>query len=241
MADKQRKTHIFRLLGRRNGREDPETWIDLERQNYYQLIENTHHGFKRINARLRWYEEGDWRSPNRNRKTSLLKIMPPDVDDPDEFHWPLEIVDEIQVMDYDENQLTHVRFDNSAQNLGRSVQIRRITHFDTTADFMQHYKKGGLIADEDYRRIEGFKRNNDKTKDKEQYLDIEIITQRRFKEYGQRTKFRPKNQHWLDRADRPDTPYARGQINPPWRLDPLQTIKNVKFATLTVEFKLGGA
>lgn len=228
MAEK-RRTHIYRVLGTTKSGQDNSVWLDLERLEYYQLQEGGGQDFKRTGVKLKWYLDDAGLIPNPSRKTTTLRILPPDEDPQNPKLWfEVDVVDMIKVRDND--QIIYVHFNNEDDNRGRTVKVRRIVHYDTTADELPQYQNGGVIPKDIYRKLSD-------TRDKEQYVDTEIILKRGFRDVDQLTFTRYNNQALIDASEVPDTAYAEGQINPPWRLDPLQTIHNISLSpTVIVAF-----
>ncbi|WP_375764111.1 hypothetical protein ACE10X_06995 [Bradyrhizobium sp. Pha-3] len=232
MADDERKTHIFRVIGKtldETGQvvDEPSAYLDIERSEYFKLVEGGGPDWKQTNVRLKWYMDDTGKVPNPSRETTTRKIIPPDEEDPDKpsVWFEVDTIDRIKIQDAD--QVIYHSFDNSAENMGRKVAVRRIVNYETTVD--DDYPEGGVIPKEDYQKKAS-------TKDKEQYLDFEFVQKRAFRDADQVYAISYNNQPLIDAAEMPDRSYSPGQINPPWRLDPLQNIVNVNFGSLAVEF-----
>ncbi|MHC6150539.1 hypothetical protein ACVSQB_01960 [Bradyrhizobium elkanii] len=230
--DDERKTHIFRVIGKtldETGEvvDEPSAYIDIERSEYFKLVEGSGPDWKQTNVRLKWYLDDAGKVPNPSRETTMRKIIPPDEENPDKpsVWFEVDTIDRIKIQDAD--QVIYHSFDNSAENMGRKVAVRRIVNYETTVD--DDYPEGGVIPKEDYQKKAA-------TKDKEQYLDFEFVQKRAFRDADQVYAISYKNQPLIDAAEMPDRSYSPGQINPPWRLDPLQNIVNVNFGSLAVEF-----
>lgn len=233
MADDKRKSHIYRYIGktRENGVvvDDEGSYLDFQRSEYYQLKEGGGANYVVTNVRLKWYEDDAGKVPNPARETEILKVIPPDEDQDNPTLWfEVDVVKKIVVRDND--QVINVHFDNSVENRGRKVHIVRVVHKDTTADDMEQYDEGGVISEGDYQKIA-------RTRDKDQHLDVEIITKRAFRDADQLYAIAYNNQPLIDAAETPDQSYGEGEINPPWRFDPLQVPVNVSLGGLAVEFE----
>lgn len=228
MVDEQRKTHIFRVIGKSPGGTVKGTYLDLERSEYYTLEEGGGPNWQRRNVKLKWYEDDAGKVPNPSRKTTMVKVIPPGEDPESPQLWfEVDMVDAIVIRDDD--QVINVHFDNSAENLGRKVAIRRIEHQDTTVD--DRFPDGGVIPKREYQKVRG-------TKDEDQHLDIEIIKKRAFRDADQIYAIKYNNQALIDATALPDVNYGPGQVNPPWRFDPLQIPVNIKTKALDQQWLL---
>lgn len=221
MADDERKTHIFRVIGKSPSGDVEGTWLDLERSEFYTLVEGSGPDYKRTNVKLKWYLDDAGKVPNPSRKTTMVKVIPPDEDkDNPQLWFEVDMVDAIEVRDDD--QVVVVHFDNSADNRGRKVAVRRVVHMDTTAD--DRFPDGGVIPKDEYQKLKA-------TKDVNQKLDIEIIQKRAFRDADQIYAIKYNNQPLIDAAELPDVSYGEGEVNPPWRFDPLQIPINIRVKT----------
>lgn len=227
MADK-RECHIFRVIGQSEKGPEPGTYLDLLRADVYELVEGAGQEYKKTKVRLKWYLDDAGKVPNPARETKKVRIVLADEEDPEhpKLWFEVDIVEKIKIVDND--QVIWLSFDNSADNRGRKVKVRRTVHQDTTIDDDPTYDEGGVIPFDQYQKIKD-------TKDEDTYIDHEIITKRPFLDFDQIYAIAYNNQPLIDATEEPDTSYGEGQINPPWRLDPLQTIINCS-GGFTVEF-----
>lgn len=247
--DDERKTHIFRVIGKTEEGDDPDSWLDLERFDEIEIKEGSGQDFQRTRVKLEWYSDSSGQEPNPARKTKTLKVIPPEEDKENPSLWfEVEINSLIAVMDDD--QLIKIRFDNSEENTARKIKVRRVPHYDTPA-IDEAYPDGGIIPRAEYEKDRD-------TKDAQQYLDVEFIrrwnftgykesaiagaTERKF-DHHQRWRIDYNNDALIAQFDEPETAYGEGEINPPWRLDPLQNIINVQYETppaLLISLSSGG-
>lgn len=218
MADEERKVHIYRTIGRSPTGPVPGTYLDLLRSEVYTLLEGGGPNYKRTTASLKWYADDAGKIPNPSRKTRTVKLIPPDEDQVNpQFWFEVDMTEMITVRDND--QVINIHFDNGDDNLGRKTVARRVTHMDTTAD--DKFTEDGVIPWDQYQKQKA-------TKDKDQHLDVEIIQMRAFRDADQLYAIGYNNKALIDALDDPDVGYGEGQVNPPWRFDPLQIPINIK-------------
>lgn len=223
MSDDDRKTHVYRIIGKtkdENGDtvDATDVWIDLQRIEQFVTVEGAGFNYQKTFHHLEWYDDEDGDVPNNRRKTRVLKIIPPDENKDDPSVWfEVPLTEQIEILDAD--QRIFRSFENGVENERREVEVRRVTHFDTPYDDDPDLDEGGIIRD--YHKTEG-------TEDEAQYLDVEIPTESASLDHDQLTILKLDNADLIDASREPETTYAEGEINPPWRLDPLQNIVNVQ-------------
>jgi hypothetical protein len=238
----QRRTHVKRFLAKTRG-DDGEivdvqgVWLDVQRRETMQMEEGSGFEYQQTIVELQHYDDESGEQPNKARVSHILKVVPPDEDDPDNpsLWWEIEVSDEITVRDADVE--IKRRFDNSKNNETRRehVELRRVSHSDTPYDDDPKYDNGGII--------QGYEKTPD-TKDEGQYLDVEIIRNFSFDEFqpnkrltppwefSQRTDVKLNNDDLIEDSDPipADQNYEDDDINPPYRLDPFQNIVNMQYS-----------
>lgn len=244
-----RKTHVIRILGTNaNGDVLQDIWLDIERIDIAKSATNTGEvagqGYQRL---LKWNDDpanGDG-TGNLARKTFIIKVCSPDEDPTDPTEWV-----EVTVIQYMKSvhsgqgqQDKHLMDPDNDLTSARVVEVRQISHWDTSIDDAAQAAfdadptlKVYVVQGSDYTLTDG-------TKDTSQYVNHEVISY--LKHYnnnnenvdkfgvqqGQQVKL--LNQYIIDQSDvasatSADVPGPNG-FNPPWRLDPYQTIINVQF------------
>jgi hypothetical protein len=222
-----RKTHVYRYIGKTldgSGQViDAEgSYLDLERIDRYVTKEGSGQDYQKTTLRLKWYEDEEGKIPNGRRHTRTLKIIPPGEDPDNPSLWfEVPALKSITIIDNDQRIVR--RFNNTDTNTRRKVKVRRVTHFDTPFDDDPAYAQGGVIRN--YEKMEN-------TEDEDQYLDVEIPLNFTTIDYDQRTRAALNNQYLIEATREPDQNYGDA-INPPWRLDPLQNIVNVRLDNKT--------
>ncbi len=240
-------THVKRIIGKTkdasgNIVDAKGTWLDVERRDKYTTDEGAGQDYQRTHHKLTWYLDEEGTIPNPSRRTKTIKIIHPDEPNPDdpELWFELDVVEALTVVDY--NQRIVRRFDNSVENKRRrrSAKLRRITHFDTPYDGNPAFANGGIIRD--YTKTA---KGATPSEDKSQYVDIEVIGSFNWDDYrktpyqklkeahehSQRTKTRMNNKNLIDSSDKPNRSYDNDEINPPYRIDPLQNIVNINWGS----------
>jgi hypothetical protein len=210
-------------------------------------------GFQR---RFKWCDNPDADDYNpdgpSSREIEIVKVCDPtegNVDDPDEWV-PVKVIKAMRTRAETgtasqggsamERFLSSVTGDD--RSTARVVEVRKIVHCDTNID---GEVEAAAIADpglvEYVVPSEQYTRDITK-RDKDQYVDHEIITYLKHKGnagelsgLGRQTKLH--NEYLIDASDPPSGKVvgAFGR-NPPYRLDPYQNIVNVNFGSLAVEF-----
>lgn len=259
-APTTRKTHVIRILGtNRNGDVLSHIWVDVERTDKAkfatQLIDNDWQGHQR---KFLWMDDpnsDNYESEgNPARKHFIVKVCDPhssNVDDPDEWV-PIKVIrwshsrggggslDGLGTMH-------RYRVDPNVDDptvTTRVIKVRKISHYNTSID---EAAQAAFDADPSLPVyvVPGDQYIKDlSTKDDTQFVDHEIVTA--FKKRTNETSPKPKlggvdrgrqtkllNQYLIDESDVQDGQIIGvSGINPPYRLDPYQSIVNVQFRSL---------
>lgn len=217
----ERKAHVIRIKGREKGSDDEleDVWVDVRRVDEITIDDRGDGQVKVIS--LAW-DDGyvDGATPDEERKTTELKLTDPenppdDPDDPD-IWIPLKVIDQATVTDSDQKII--LVFNNEVmdgQDTTRKVTARRVTFAETNVDPLDD-----PVNAEEYERDES-------TKDEDQYLDVEVISEYRYDDADQVvvTEFDTENDELINSFE--ETPGDRPQ--PPVRLDPFQDVVNVQW------------
>lgn len=245
-----RETHISRIFGtNKKGERLDKMYADVERMDIAKSAtqvppDNQWQGFVR---KLIWCDDPtkeDYNPKgNKNRKTEVLKVCDPentrDVNDPDEWI-PIRII--LQVKSTSGNGTGHQdnflnRVVNEELASGRKVELRRIVHYDTNID-----KKAQAAADDspdlrEYVVSSEVYTKNLRSKDKSQYIEQEIPLELKhmgnsLKVNGQGRKTKLLNEYLVEESEAATLKVrGDGDINPPYRLDPFQSIVNIQFGS----------
>jgi hypothetical protein len=254
-APPTRKTHVIRLAGtNKNGEVLQHMLLDIERIDITKSVSQAPDTqWQGVQRKLRWKDDpqADDYNPDGNpaRKIGILKVCLPDeadVNDPEEW-WNVPVIKSLRSKSSDDGFQDRLRNNlpddtDDVLNLARVVEPRRIFHYDTNIDDAAQAAfdadptlKAYVVQGAAYTRIES-------SKDDTQYLEQEII--RYFKPaannldvMGQDQQVKLLNQYLIDESA-PATLAITGAngLNPPYRLDPYQTIVNVT-GGLAVEFE----
>jgi hypothetical protein len=254
-APANRKTHIIRILGtNKNGDVLPDIWLDIERideaKTVFQSAETNWQGSVR---RLKWLDDPD--SDNfeedgpKSRKSRIIKVCSPDEpDQSDPEEWiPVRVIDKMRSTIGDQGSVGS--FNNSESTAARIVKQRRILHYDTSIDDdaqaafdADPTRKVYVAPAERYSRKDG-------SKDDGQWIEHEVITFLKNRvnnqtmtgqggDEGKQTKL--LNQYLIDESEEAKLEIVgNNNINPPWRLDPFQSIVNVQMGAAATEFSVG--
>lgn len=252
-APKSRKTHVVRILGTNKAGDVLDgMWLDVERIDEFTIrTQKTEVSNRRqeVRIRLKWrdnpkladYEPEGNAATKSKRMHKILKVSDPEAgnfENPDEWV-PIRVSRILRFKDSSKIKQKHFKEagQQGKQSGIRKVVPRRIIHYDTNIDATADavFAKGAkayVVKGEDYTR-------DGTSGDDGQYVEHDIILRlpRKDSKYlqssgrDQETNFRPKNQYLIDEskeAKLKDT--GLNGINPPYRLDPFQTIINVQLA-----------
>ena len=260
---KGRKTHVRRVYadGDTPTGKDNDTWVDIEVIDELWTVGSgsTVHArkpgnpflreaVKKINEQIQGQEihyffnmDGVENEPER--KIAKKKISHPD----DRSRYiEVEITTELRVRFNFRGQTWYRRigFNNGDNSTKRQTRVRRVIHVDVPDEKLD----AGKNPPEDPQ--EYLNACDLKNTDKEQYIEIEIIEEQHHKHNEEnvwvdtRLEWCPENSILLEKLPSGNAE-AQGQsgkiesaeIDPPWRLDPLQTIVNINWGEgLAVEF-----
>lgn len=243
-APATRKTHVIRILGT-NKDDDilPDMWADVERIDLAKSTTQTANvNWQGVVQRLKWQDDpdgGDYNPDgNAGRKTIIVKVCSPDEpnqDDPEEWI-PIPVIRGWRLRSSDQRGMQRLVNDEVID--ARKVKARRIVHYDTNID-----DEATAAFDADSSRkvyvVPGdrYEKNLD-TKDIDQYVEHEIIEYVKYKsnppergstgtDQGRQAKL--LNQYLIDESEDADLEVkGPNGFNPPFRLDPFQTIVNVQ-------------
>lgn len=256
MADRpeSRRTHITRILGvDRKGNRLDDVYADMER---IDVIKSRDTG-QGIQRKLQWCDDPDsdnyFRDGTPSRITDTIKLCDveseKDVNDPDEWI-PISAIKGVKSSGgsgqgdrFMDRFLEAATGDDASTS--RIFEVRRTIHYDTNID-----DAAQAAFDADPERIhyvvtsENYKRDEDdpEARDKGQYLEHEILQYVKSNGNTLETSgadFQTKllNQYLIDQSENATQEIVGANgINPPYRLDPFQSIINVSWGGLAVEF-----
>jgi hypothetical protein len=247
-APENRKTHVIRIVGtNRDGDVLQDMWADVERidQAKNVMSDENYQGMVR---KFRWCDDpnGDEYEPDGNpaRKEVIVKVCDPsedDLNDPEEWI-PIPAIKYLRSVGSENNYQGQMeRLINDELTQARVVEKRRILHYDTNIDEDAQAAFDGdeslkayVVPGDQYAR-------DDSTKDEDQYIEHEIVTYVKSRgnivkpdkagEQGRQTKL--LNQYLIDESeDAKLEEEGDGGVNPPYRLDPFQSIININLGSL---------
>lgn len=259
-APESRKTHITRIFGTNKNRERLEdVYVDIERMD---IVKSAHQvppdlQWQGVQRQFRWCDDpnADDYNPDgtASRILETLKVCDveseDDVSNPEEWI-PIEVNKGIKSRSETGTEvngggamdrfLASVTADEL--QTARKFVVRRTVHKETNYDDIIDAAAEAdpsllmyVIPADQYQK-------DDSTRDKDQYIEQEIITYLKssgstYIVNGQDSQTQLLNQYLIDESED-----ATGEVigpngfNPAWRLDPYQTIVNVSFGGLAVEF-----
>lgn len=236
-----RKAHVYRVY--KDEDRDSDTWVDVERID--EIIYEK--GQKFPGQLTRW--QFDWQGFDPHGGPFKTLKNPDDKDSTLDVPIRNEIkVLEGQRRDVNGSYVTKYQeyrhiFNNSSDNTKRHTTPRRIYHYDISDDKLDDNKQPPSDPD-DYVSVL-------KDRDKTQHVDVEVLVSYTTNEGSGRQWWEKR---WLQADTDPflDKNFQPGQggdaasdvgdsgIDPPYRLDPLQNIINVKWGgKLAVKFSAG--
>jgi hypothetical protein len=252
-----RQTHVTRIFGtNRAGELLSDVWVDVERMDVVKsaLQVPPDLQWQAVQRKFRWCDDpaADDYSPDGtpSRNIEILKVCDPDsedVDNPGEWV-PVKVIkairQRVETGTQDQGGTAMDRFLASvtAEELTteRVVEVRRTVHRDTNID-----NAADAAADAGQKEYvvpsEAYEKDAD-SKDDGQYIEQEIITYLKHRGnanevMGQGRQTKLLNEYLIEQSEPPKNEVvgAKG-FNPPYRLDPYQTIVNVNFGSLAAEF-----
>src|SRR5580765_121223 len=260
-APEKRKTHVTRLVGtNKAGDRLEDIWVDVERIDAFTvrtqvsipqwLIENM---FQEVEIKFKWRDDpngDDYDEEGETKETDnhkILKVCSPDEDDlenPKEWV-SIKVLKRIN-MDQKDVGDSQKRFMYRTDRASRKVEQRRMYHYDTNIDDdatsafdADNSLKAYVVSGSDYER-------DNNTKDKDDYVEHEVIFHLEKHENheayatggdNQGVQLRMKNQYLIDESEEAKLEeHGEDGIDPPYRMDPYQNIINCSFGGLAVEF-----
>ncbi len=269
-APESRKTHVIRIFGTNEAGERLEDiWADVERWDHAKtVIAGQDKGqWNGHVLKFKWLDDprSDDYNPDGNpaRKTEIVKVCDPsnedDLDNPEEWI-PIPAIVHMRVVDSKNNfqgQQQKFVVDVEAGEFARSVEQRRIEHYDTNIDDDAEAAADAdpsllayVVTGEEYER-------DDSTKDEDQYVEHEIV--KSYKSAGNPTdggdandttgagmwqgrQTKLKNQYLIDESVEAKLEETGSSgLNPPYRLDPWQNIININWGDVAVKFYDGAS
>lgn len=254
VEDEGRITHVRRVYGKdEQGNDDQDRWVDIEVIDELMTSGSGTVAYTKSNnpflvralailnaqikgQKIRYIFKADDPTDNTQRKTETKTVTDPnDKSSSIDVDVTTELMVNLIVEKSDQTFRRRVIFKNGGGNVERKTSARRVFHCDLKSDPEKPPSDPGdylAAADSDH-------------PDKDQYVEAEVIEQQRFrraeKEIYLDTLFEwlPDNSKLF--RDLPSEPASGGNgIDPPWRLDPLQTIINVNWGATGGSFVTAG-
>lgn len=271
-SPESRNTHVVRLFGtNKDGDILQDLWIDIERIDQMRNVVSGDGGVEAKKnpviammgqdfvRNFHWKDDpsqGDYlEEGNENKETEILKICDPSVqgqnfEDPDEWI-PLRVTKDIKAINSRDNyQLLREKFLNDELNLARTVEYRRVYHYDTNIDDRVTEATDAdpalkaWVVDLSGENKSAYDINRD-TKDESQYIEVAYIKQLGNESVNDADKvsggngrvIKLLNDYLIDMSEEALLEETGPQgVNPPYILDPYQNIVNVSWGGLAVEF-----
>lgn len=251
-----RKSHIKRIYKDDDPKTNPDMWVDIERLDELRFVAKTKYPWRE----KRW--KFDWDNFDPDGENVTKKKIKQHRDDSDDDAIEVPVRDMVLVTEGREQQYQGNKhyFPNDDSNETRETHSRRIYNHDIPDDQLDDNQNPPRDPD-DYLNALG-------KQDEDQFIDVELIDKFWTKEHESRDAHgNKKPSAWQEKkwilndkdvdpllreplveSDKVNlegfrnviNPAAGPQVDPPWRLDPLQNIVNVSWGGgLAVEFYEG--
>lgn len=235
--DDERRSHVVRIY--KDDDKDSDSWIDVERIDHLVFEMNAGPLY------IKQFFNFDWKSfdPKDTKTTQKKKVFAPGSDpkdkDADFVEVPIRRAIGMEANTGFEYQKSTYKLKNNSgeDQVNRKIKVRKVGHFDV--DSIDN-KGQPPSKPQDY--VDAI---NKESKDEDNALEVEVIVSF-YTEHGKGYTF--KRHIWNLHSEEDITlifdgnvkkwvkSSGDGDIDPPWRLDPLQNIVNHNFGGLAVIF-----